>query len=226
MCPVSNWYSLYLALQFGPATVMANPLKSELIQYGCHLGIVYPSDVFNYHVLCWYMQMWANSANNNNRRVHLAFPTSSWTAINSNVTSSVAPVPNFPSKWNASIVSKYLKVEPSNPWRRSYFVWQPLILLFTSLSVPLCLVEPPLCPLVTVLWVIPSALGCLSNIQDSEGQSGARSLYLPHRLSPSNDQHYMPDVNYFPVMEDWFKNFLSCCRYLLVVQGWGQATSC
>lgn len=89
------------------------------------------------------------------------------------LTSSVAPVPNFPSKWNASIVFKCLKVEPSNPWRRSYFVWQPLILLFTSLSVPLCLVEPPLRPLVTVLWVIPSALGCLSNIQDSEGQPGA-----------------------------------------------------
>lgn len=150
------------------------------------------------------MQVWANSANDG--RVHLAFPTSNWNAVNPSVTSSVAPVPNFCAKWNASIVSKYLKFEPSNPWRRSYFVWQLLILLFTSLSVPFCLVEPPLRPLVTVLWVIPWALGCLSNIQDSEGQSGARSLHVPHRLSPSNDQHYMPHVNHFPMIGEWFKN--------------------
>lgn len=134
-------------------------------------------------------------------------------------------VPNFQAKWNASIVSEYLKFEPSNPWRRSYFVWQPLILLFTSLSVPLCLVEPPLRPLVTVLWVTPWALRCLSNIQDSEGQSGARSLHVPHRLSPSNDQHYMPHVNYFPMIGEWFKNLLSRCRHLLVAQRRGQATS-
>lgn len=187
---------------------------------------MYLSYVFNYHVLCRYMQAWTNSVNDNNRCIHLAFRTSNWNAINSNATSSVAPVPNFRAKWNAPLVFKYLKSEPPNPGRHSYFVWQPLIPLFTSLSVPLCLVEPPLRPLVTVLWVIPSALGCLSNIQDSEGQSGARSLHLPHRLSPSNDQHYIPHANYFPVIEEWFKNLLSCCRYLLVVQRWGQATSC
>lgn len=84
---------------------------------------------------------------------------------------------------NVQTVSKYLKFNPSSPVRCSYFASQPYISFFTSLCAPLCLAKPPLWPLVTVLWVIVSAVGCLSNVQDSEGQSEASNL--PHRLSPS-----------------------------------------
>lgn len=95
----------------------------------------------------------------------------------------VASVSNHLAQGNVQTVSKYLKFNPSSPARCSYFASQPYISFFTSLCAPLCLAKPPLWPLVTVLWVIVSALGCLSNVRDSEGQSEASNL--PHRLSPS-----------------------------------------
>lgn len=64
---------------------------------------------------CCYTLLWANNANNNNGRVHLAFPT--WNTANSNVTNS-----NFWGKWNApkgfgwnvQILNKYKKKRDRN----------------------------------------------------------------------------------------------------------------
>lgn len=101
---------------------------------------------------------------------------------------------SFVAQGNVQTVSKYLKFNPSSPVRGSYFASQPCISFFPSRCAPLCLAKPPLWPWVTVLWVIVSALGCLSNVRDSEGQSEASNL--PHRLSPSKGRRCsVPIVN-------------------------------
>lgn len=69
------------------------------------------------HVECCYTLLWANNANDNNGRVHLAFP--SWNTANSK-----APSSSFRGKWNApkgfgleclwnvGILNKYQKIMP------------------------------------------------------------------------------------------------------------------
>lgn len=57
----------------------------------------------NYHVTCFYMRLWANHANDNNRCAPLAFPTHKWNVVNSNVTSFPAQNSDFRGKWNAPL---------------------------------------------------------------------------------------------------------------------------
>lgn len=49
------------------------------------------------------MRVWANNANDSNRRIHLAFVTYKWNVVISNVTSFLAPNPDLRSRWNVPL---------------------------------------------------------------------------------------------------------------------------
>lgn len=50
--------------------------------------------------MCFYKQVWANTATDNNRRTHLAFLTYKWNVVDSNGTSFLTPNSLFSYKWN------------------------------------------------------------------------------------------------------------------------------
>lgn len=57
----------------------------------------------NYWVLKCYILRLANDASNH-RHIHVAFLTSNWKTVSSNVTSFLAPNSDFHSKWKSSII--------------------------------------------------------------------------------------------------------------------------
>lgn len=53
--------------------------------------------------MCCYMRVRANNANDNSRRIHLAFVTHKWNVVISNVTSFLAPNPDLRNRWNVPL---------------------------------------------------------------------------------------------------------------------------